>query len=209
MNKYKKQAKELAKFMQRLYIQKLTTSLGGNISMKIDDRILITPSQIDKNSLTAKDIVYLTLNGEIIRSKHHTSIETPMHIAIYKSRSDVQVIMHAHPFWCTVAAVWDLQIDLNVTDEAYFNIKKIGYANYSPMGTDNLANEVAGKIKSSDIVIMANHGIVCVGKTLCETIEKLEILENLAHISWLKQFNDKINYLPDDAMKYIDDNFIK
>lgn len=204
MNKYHKQAIDLAKSMQRLYLQKLTTSLGGNISMKVDDRILITPSQIDKNSLTAKDIVQLNLNGDIIKSQHNTSIETPMHIAIYKARSDVQVIMHAHPFWCTVVAIWGLQLDTNVTDEAYFNIKNIGYANYYPMGTDSLANEVASKIKFSDIVIMANHGIVCVGKTLCETMEKLEIVENLAHISWLKLFNDKINYLPDEAMKYID-----
>jgi ribulose-5-phosphate 4-epimerase/fuculose-1-phosphate aldolase len=53
MNKYKKHAKELADFMRRLYQQKLTTTLGGNISMKVDDGILITPSQIDKYSLKA------------------------------------------------------------------------------------------------------------------------------------------------------------
>ncbi|HQJ59152.1 MAG TPA: class II aldolase/adducin family protein, partial [Bacteroidales bacterium] len=65
--------------MRRLYLQKLTTSLGGNISMKIDDRILITPSQIDKNDLKAKDIAYLTTNGDILKTKHKISIETPMH----------------------------------------------------------------------------------------------------------------------------------
>ncbi|HOS20944.1 MAG TPA: class II aldolase/adducin family protein [Bacteroidales bacterium] len=196
MKQYLKQAKDISKFMRRLYLQKLTTSLGGNISMKIDDRILITPSQIDKNDLKAKDIAYITINGDILKTKHKISIETPMHIAIYNARSDVQVIIHAHPFWCTVAAIWGLQIDTNVTDEAQFNIKKISFANYYPMGTDDLANEIAEKIKYSDVVIMPNHGIVCVGKTLIETIEKLEIAENLAHISWLKQFNDKLTYLP-------------
>ena len=195
MKQYLKQAKDISKFMRRLYLQKLTTSLGGNISMKIDDRILITPSQIDKNDLKAKDIAYLTTNGDILKTKHKISIETPMHIAIYNARSDVQVIIHAHPFWCTVAAIWGLQIDTNVTDEAQFNIKKISFANYYPMGTDDLANEIAEKIKYSDVVIMPNHGIVCVGKTLIETIEKLEIAENLSHISWLKQFNDKLTYL--------------
>ena len=186
MKQYLKQAKEISKFMRRLYLQKLTTSLGGNISMKIDDRILITPSQIDKNDLKAKDIAYLTTNGDIWQQKRY----------IYNARSDVQVIIHAHPFWCTVAAIWGLQIDTNVTDEAQFNIKKMSFANYYPMGTDDLANEIAEKIKHSDVVIMPNHGIVCVGKTLIETIEKLEIAENLAHISWLKQFNDKLTYLP-------------
>ncbi|HPZ36394.1 MAG TPA: class II aldolase/adducin family protein, partial [Bacteroidales bacterium] len=178
MKQYLKQAKEISKFMRRLYLQKLTTSLGGNISMKIDDRILITPSQIDKNDLKAKDIAHLTTNGDILKSKHKISMETPMHIAIYNARSDIQVIMHAHPFWCTVAAIWGLQIDTNVTDEAQFNIKKISFANYHPMGTEDLANEIAEKIKYSDVVIMPNHGIVCVGKTLIETIEKLEIAEN-------------------------------
>lgn len=195
MKKYSKQAKEISKFMQRLYLQKLTTSLGGNISMKIDDRILITPSQIDKNALDAKDIAHLTINGDILKSKHKISIETPMHIAIYKARSDVQVIMHAHPFWCIVAAICGLQIDTNVTDEAQFNIKNISFAKYYPMGTDDLANEIAEKIKYSDVVVMPNHGIVCVSKTLIGTIEKLEIVENLAHLSWLKQFNDKLTYL--------------
>ena len=106
MKQYLKQAKEISKFMRRLYQQKLTTSLGGNISMKINDRILITPSQIDKNDLKAKDIAHLTTNGDILKSKHKISLETPMHIAIYNARSDIQVIMHAHPFWCTVAAIW-------------------------------------------------------------------------------------------------------
>jgi len=195
MKQYLKQAKEISKFMRRLYLQKLTTSLGGNISMKIDDSILITPSQIDKNDIKAKDIAHLTTNGDILKSKHKISLETPMHIAIYNARSDVQVIIHAHPFWCTVAAIWGLQIDTNVTDEAQFNIKKISFAKYYPMGTEDLANEIAEKIKYSDVVIMPNHGIVCVGKTLIETIEKLEITENLAHISWLKLFNDKLTHL--------------
>lgn len=207
MNKYKKHAKELADFMRRLYQQKLTTTLGCNISMKVDDGILITPSQIDKYSLKAYDIIHLSMDKKDIKSLNNASIETRMHLAIYKVRSDVGAIIHAHPFWCTVASIWRLKVDTNLTDEAYYNIKNIAYAKYFPMGSKELANEVADKSKSSDVVMMANHGIVCMGKSLVKTFEKIEIIENLCHISWLKQFNDKITCLTDEAKNYINENY--
>jgi ribulose-5-phosphate 4-epimerase/fuculose-1-phosphate aldolase len=56
-------AQEVAMFMQRLYRQKLTTSLGGNISLKADNTIFITPSQMDKDRLTADDIIEMDLTG--------------------------------------------------------------------------------------------------------------------------------------------------
>ena len=74
MNKYKKHAKELADFMRRLYQQKLTTTLGGNISMKVDDGILITPSQIDKYSLKAYDIIHLSMDKKDIKSLNNASM---------------------------------------------------------------------------------------------------------------------------------------
>ena len=97
-HQYRKQKKEVAYFMRRLYKKSLTTSLGGNISMKSDNGIVfITPSGIDKGKIKWNQICVLSESGENLTTECKVSIETAMHLAIYKNRPDIKAIVHAHP----------------------------------------------------------------------------------------------------------------
>ena len=92
--------KRIIDFMKRLCISDLTTSLGGNISLKIsDDRILITPSSIDKAELKEDEIVELDMNGNVMKGKNKPSMEFMMHLTVYQKRPDIKAIIHAHPHY--------------------------------------------------------------------------------------------------------------
>ncbi len=85
--KYKAERKEVAHFMRRLYKHALTTTSGGNISFRLSDElILITPTATDKGRMKWKEVGIVTISGENLTPDLKPSIETAMHLAIYKKK---------------------------------------------------------------------------------------------------------------------------
>lgn len=202
--KYKKLATQIASYMQRMYAKKLITTLSGNISCRIGKKILITPSQIDKNNLKYSDIILLSIDGEIIEGKHKQSIETPLHLSIYKKRKDTKAIIHAHPFWGSLLAFTNLSFISDILEESFLMIPKIEFCNYAPMGSEELAKEVSKKIENADVLILENHGVITTGRNLPESLEKLEVLENIAHYSFLISKKIELKKLNDRAKQKIE-----
>lgn len=192
---------EVAYFTRRLYRQKLTTSLGGNISLRANNHVYITPSQVDKARLTSQDIIVMDLNGAIVKANHNPSMETAMHLSVYSKRSDVNAIIHAHSFWASLPAVSNLQLVNNISDESYFTIKHIAFCDYKTMGTHDLANEATSKIQNANALILKNHGVLTIGKTLTEAFERLEVLENMAHYSYLANPNIQLQFISTETQK--------
>ncbi len=184
MNLYEsclKEREELAYFMRRLYAQKLTTTSGGNLSMKIDENhIIITPSSFDKARLSAEQIGLMTLDGENLTPHLTPSIESSMHRAIYKTRNDISAIVHAHPVTASTFAAMDMNIDITLTAEAFYVLKEIDYSPYALMGTDSLAEIVAKSLENCNISVMKNHGITTVGNSILQAFDRLEVLEGAA-----------------------------
>ncbi|MCX7861590.1 MAG: class II aldolase/adducin family protein [Bacteroidales bacterium] len=187
MNELEWLKSEVAYFMQRLYQQKLTTTLSGNISVRYQQYIIITPSQKDKARLHHNDILVYDIHNEIfLPSSSQPSMEFPFHQAIYSKRSDIYAIIHAHPFWSTWLSITGTIPQINLLDEAIYFLKKTGACQYAPMGTTELAKEVEEKIQFYDVLILKNHGVITTGKNLSDALERLEVLENIAHYTYLQ-----------------------
>lgn len=195
--------KKIIDFMNRLCITNLTTSLGGNISIKISNgRILITPSSIDKVSLKEDEIVELDMNGDVVKGQNKPSMEYMMHLAVYKKRPDIEAIIHAHPHYSTLFSSSDVPINLNFTAESCKNVKSIGIAEYKMMGTKELADEVAEKAKENNIVLMKNHGVLTMGKDLLEAFYRLEVLEQAAKMTY-HSLTLRLKELPIEDINYL------
>lgn len=198
-----KEAENIAYFMQRLYRKQLTTSLGGNISVKLKKDILITPSQVDKDRLTAEDIILMDEQGKIKKALHPASMESQMHLAVYKNRPDAKAIIHAHPFWASLLALSDLKPVNNISDEAFFMVKRLAFCEYQTMGTKELAIEAGKKSRNADVLILKNHGILTCGKNLTECMERMEVINNMAHYAYLASDKIKLISLSAEAMERI------
>ena len=72
-----------AEFMHRLYKRGLTTTSGGNISVREDNIIAVTPSASDKGKMLSEEVGLVDINGEIVGHKFKPSIETGLHLSIY------------------------------------------------------------------------------------------------------------------------------
>lgn len=182
--KHSKEREQVAYFMRRLYKQKLTTTLGGNISVRLTDGdVLITPSATDKGEMKGEEIGLLDINGKMPEKKFRPSIETRMHLSIYRQRRDVNAIVHAHPVTACAFAATDIEIDTSLILEAAVVLGEISYADFKQMGTNELATEVSVATTNANCVIMRNHGALAVGENILEAFDRLEVLENAAQMT--------------------------
>jgi len=203
---FQTEKKEVAYFMQRLYEQKLTTCSGGNISFKIDDEnILITPSQIDKARLTASQIGIMSLDGKNNTPELKPTMESGMHLSIYKKRPDVKAIVHAHPTYATSFSATDKKVNCKLTGEARFVIGDPAYTEYALMGSEELAEIVSEATINANVVVMKNHGVLAVGETLLQAFDRLEVFEASAKITLISGLLGEHNDLSAEELKAIDD----
>jgi len=190
--RYKNECREVASFMRRLYDKGLTTTSGGNISMRItDDIILITPSATDKGRMKWKEIGIMNILGENLTPDLKPSIEFDMHLSIYKKKKDITAIVHAHPLFATSFTAMKYNINTNLTAEARAILGVPLFVPYALMGTEELAKLAAEKVLLSDILLLENHGILTTGSNLLQAFDKIEVLENAAKMTLIVDFKKK------------------
>lgn len=199
------QRDQVASFMRRLYHQHLTTSLGGNVSMKLPGGIvLITPSGIDKGMISGDEIGVLAPDGTNYTSQLKPSMEAPMHLAVYEKRPDVRAVVHAHPPAASAFAASHEKINCCLIAESRLMLKEPALAPYARMGTEGLAKNVAEALKGTDSVLMENHGVLTVGETLVLALERLEVLESAAKITLITKLLGNAKEMSSTQLEEID-----
>ncbi|HOI31910.1 MAG: class II aldolase/adducin family protein [Bacteroidales bacterium] len=205
MNELNHFKKEIAYFMRRLYKRGLTTTSGGNISVKLPNgMVLITASQTDKGRMKASDVGMTDIHGRNLSNKLKLSMETGMHLAVYKNRPEVHAIVHAHPPLATSFAVAHKSINVNLMGESRAVVGKIATAPYQLMGTLALAEVVATEITTANAVLLANHGVLTVGKSLLEAFDRLEVVESCAKVELLSSLIGGAQPLSSEEVQAID-----
>lgn len=192
LSKYKKERKEVASFMRRLYRQGLTTTSGGNISLRISEEIIaITPSATDKGRMKWREVGIMDIFGNNLTPDLKPSMESDMHISIFKKKSEVSAIIHAHPVFASAFTAMKCKIDTNLTAEARAILGEPLLVPYALMGTAELASKAAESITASDILLLENHGVLTTGDSLLQAFDKIEVLENAAKMTLITDISKK------------------
>lgn len=161
---------KLIEVCNNLYDKQLVSGKSGNVSIRLGDYIAITPTLKSINGLDEEDIVLVDFNSNNL-SNGKPSSEVGMHLEIYKKRSDVNAIIHTHAPYTTGFAFSDKKIKRL---EGFGQIKKpyIASIEYEKPGTEELALSASDGIKEEDVLILKNHGVICVGENLkeCESL---------------------------------------
>ncbi|MEM2088425.1 MAG: class II aldolase/adducin family protein [Thermoproteota archaeon] len=176
----------------------LTFGLSGNISARAPEEglFLITPSGLKKARLNPEDILLVDSDGSVIEGNRKPSVETPMHLAIYRNRKDIKAIVHAHPVYSTVFAATGVDI-VPVTEEMIFYTGgEVKVAKYALFGTEALAKNVLRALGDRRAVLLMSHGAVACGKDLDEAMDILLCVEREAKIILLSKLLGKPKPLP-------------
>lgn len=176
-------ADQLVLMMNRIYKGGLTTTSGGNLSI-LDDNgdIWITPSGIDKGTLTRHDMCCVKPDGTVI-GPHKPSVELPFHATVYKKRPDLRAVLHAHPPALVAFSLARVLPDTRLVANAWRTLGNITMAAYAVPGSQTLGDNIAAEFeKGYDIVVMENHGVVIGAGDLFHAFMKFETLETTANL---------------------------
>lgn len=158
----------------------------GNASARVPGGLIVTPSRVDYRALTPADMVTVSDDGHVIEGTRLPSSETSVHRLIYLARPDVNAVLHTHSFHATALSTLHDTIPVIVEEQSQVIGDEIRCTRYVPAGQHhNLGEEVARTLGSSNAVLLANHGVVCVGRTLDEALFACQVAERVAHMRLL------------------------
>lgn len=185
-DKYKKSVVTAAKEIAESGLVKGT---WGNVSCRIEnmDAMAITPSGVDYFTMKYQDVVVVNFNGEIISSNLKPSIETNLHIEIYKNYPEINAIVHTHSDYSTAFAIARKPIPAAAEDLIQITGGNVRVAKYALPGTMELAQNTVIALKDRNAVLMANHGLVCAAKDMKEAVKIAFIVEKSAKASIMAQ----------------------
>ncbi|MBN2070020.1 MAG: class II aldolase/adducin family protein [Candidatus Krumholzibacteriota bacterium] len=200
-----KTREEIAFYMRLLCDKELTTSSGGNISIRGDEGLIfITPSGPGKNRLGPSDIIEISRKETRQGSQPQPSIETGLHFGIYERRPDISVIIHAHPLFATAFMSTGREIDFDLTDETRIILGCVGTIPFAQSGSEELALSVSGAAERSNVILMKNHGIIALGRSLPEAYSRIELVEMAARITFIGEVSGSGNGLSSGQLDLMD-----
>jgi L-fuculose-phosphate aldolase len=181
---------------RRMYAREYTDANAGNISVRLAaDRLLMTPKNVCKGFMTPDMMCITDLEGKKLQGDLDPSTEMLMHLEVYRTRPDVQAVVHAHPPTATGFAVAGIPLDRAVLAEVLTTLGSIPIAEYATPSTSELPEAVHKYIKAHDGMLLANHGALTVGPDLFAAYYKMETIEHFAKISLVARMLGRENLI--------------
>ncbi|MHB8511809.1 MAG: class II aldolase/adducin family protein [Actinomycetota bacterium] len=143
-----------------------TEGTSGNVSMRVSEGALITPSSIPYPQITVEDILLLDLEGNVLEGEKPPSVERQVHLEIYKRRSNAGAVIHSHPIISAAFSASRTPLPAFLEEFGVFVGDEIRCAEFGISGTPDVANQVADALGENNAAFMASHGLVTVGKDL-------------------------------------------
>ena len=192
---------DLIRICHLMYERSYVVSSDGNVSVRLDDgRILATPTMTCKGRMNEDLIAVTDLDGKSLNNRRASS-ELAMHLLIYRERSDVKAVCHAHPPHGTAFAVAGLAIDQPILSEVILTLGCVPLASYGTPSTNELTDQMQPLLKHHNALLMANHGAVAYGADLWQAWDRLETLEHTAKIAILSRVLGGSRNLPAEAIE--------
>ena len=204
-------ADQLVMIMQRIYEYGMTTTSGGNLSIRDENGdVWITPSGIDKGALTRQDICCVKPDGTVI-GPHKPSVELPFHLDIYKIRPDLKAILHAHPPTLVAFSVARVLPAENLVPDLSQVCGKVVMADYDVPGSEQLGRNIAKRFAEGySTVMMENHGCVMVSpEGLKRCLEMMEMMEAQGKSMVVAKIMGNLKTLDRDSVNALDAGVIK
>jgi L-fuculose-phosphate aldolase len=158
---------------------RLNRGKSGNVSARIDDGFLITPTGLAYESTQPGDVVAMTLDGKA-RGPRLPSSEWRFHRDIYAARREVGAIVHAHSPFATSIACLGRDIPPFHYMIALAGGKDIRCAAYATFGTQQLSDHALRALEGRKACLLANHGMIAVGASLTAALALAVEVEALA-----------------------------
>lgn len=182
----------------------LNWGYSGNISVRLPEKglYLMTPSGLRKSQMKPEDLVVVDEQGNVVEGERAPTSEYLMHLAVYKARSDVGSVVHAHPIHASVLAAHRRRLEPVLDEITVYLGGAVEVADYGPPGSEELARNVVQALENRCAVILANHGVLTCGRDLDEALDALVYLERAAKVYVLALLLGTPHSLPPEVLEF-------
>lgn len=175
-------ADSLVRYGRRMNPDGLAVGPAGNLSVRVDDLVAITPSQVRYDEITPEQICFVTLDGAPAGGQGRLSSETPMHLSVYRT-TDAAAVVHTHsPRAVAASTVLDELPAVHYSILRAARGPTIRVAPYERFGSDELAAVALVGLEGRTAVLLQNHGAITHGADLAEAYERAQLVEWLADV---------------------------
>lgn len=179
---------EMVSVARSLFDRGYTFGTAGNLSVRVGNRVLITPTNSSFGGLSPEAMARADLDGKVT-GPNKPSKELHFHLAAYRARPEAVAVVHLHSTYTTaVACLRDLNPDdaLPVLTPYYaMRVPALPVVDYYPPGHPQLATEVERGAARSPALLLRNHGLISCGRTLAEAAGLAEEVEQQARLFFL------------------------
>lgn len=205
MNQWQEARKTVLEAALKMSGKGLVMGTCGNISLRLSSggrsqMMAITPTSRHYDTLKTENIPIIDFEGQRVEGNLAPSMETPLHIGIYRARKDINAVIHTHSVFASAAAVAGIEIPPILEDQVVFLGGEIKLAGYAASGSPEQLTSVLAALGERNAVLMANHGAVGTGKTMQNAFTACELIENTARVYFLALSAGKVNQLPEKAL---------
>lgn len=176
--------RQLVRASHALHQKGWVANHDGNISIRLPGgRILITPTALSKGDVREADLVEIDLEGRVRSGSRRPPSEMKMHLCVYRERSDVHAVVHAHPPESVGHAICGLEIPTTMMPESIVSIgDRIPLLAFHAPGSADLHAAIEDGAHWANCLLLAHHGPLVLGSDLEQAMLRLELVEHLARI---------------------------
>jgi L-fuculose-phosphate aldolase len=193
--------------VRRLAASGLNVGTAGNVGVRVDGGLLVTPSGVPAEELVEDDVVALDMDGVPDPGQLVPTSEWRLHVAVLNARPDIAAVVHTHSPEATAAACTGRPLPAVHYVVARTGASLVPLAPYATYGSEELAANVVTSLGDGMACLMANHGLVTVGSTLDAAVALAADVEWLAGV-WRRasMLGDPV-VLPDDEIARVAEQF--
>ena len=161
--------------------QGLNQGSSGNVSLRLEHGMLITPSALSYHRCTPEDMVLVGWDGTV-RGSRKPSSEWRMHHDIYLAYEEAKCILHAHAPWCSTLACLERGIPGQHYMVALAGGEDIRCTAYAPFGTQELSDAAVAGLQGRSATLLGHHGLICYAASLDQVLALAAEVEFLARV---------------------------
>lgn len=164
----------------------LVLAAGGNVSLRVEDRVYISPTGARLDALNPGEFALVDMHTREQLNDFKPSSELPMHLAGYRARPEARVVIHCHPAHIiALASLGDPLPAMTADFLVYLNATQLPVIPYITPGTEELAQAVEREMRSVPVVMLGNHGLIATGPTVTRTLDRVLLAEESARVYML------------------------
>jgi L-fuculose-phosphate aldolase len=198
---------EICEIGRSLWLRSMVAANDGNLSVRVGERVVCTPTGVSKGFLTPDALSVVALDGTVLSGERAPSSEIKMHLRVYELEPGVGAVVHSHPLYATMWAIRGEGLRCRMLPESVVTLPEVPLAPYATPSTSAVPDSITPLVRGHRACLLEQHGALSWGPDLMAAYLTMERLEYTAELVWRLRAASAERDLPEAEIARIEQLF--